>query len=151
VPHFTLQLLAPSNLPLVTAFVGVSAARRAALLAASQPVPNLVQIRALVDTGASGTCIDPSVLKTLSLAPTGNTSVITPSTGNQPHNADLYDVSFLIPGSLPTHVPFSIPNLPVMCAELLVPQGFHGLIGRDILSRCLFAYNGSTNSFTLAY
>ncbi len=75
----------------------------------------------------------------------------TPSTGSQPHTADQYDVSLLIPGALATHVPLFVGNLPVMCAELLLAQGFHALIGRDILSRCLFAYNGATGTFTLAY
>lgn len=34
---------------------------------------------------------------------------------------------------------------------LLVVQGFHALIGRDLLSGCLFTYNGTTNQFTLAF
>ena len=116
-----------------------------------QPVPNPVQIRGLVDTGASGTCVDPSVLTTLGLSPTGSVTVNTPSTGTQPHVADQYDVSLMIPGAHPTHAPLVVQNLPVMCAELLVPQGFHVLIGRDILSRCLLNYNGPMNLFTLAY
>jgi hypothetical protein len=44
-----------------------------------------------------------------------------------------------------------ISNLAVLCAELFQPQGFHALIGRDILARCLFTYNGDTGLFTLAY
>ena len=112
---------------------------------------NPVQIRGLIDTGASGTCVDPSVLTTLGLSPTGSVTVNTPSTGNQPHVADQYDVSLLIPGALATHAPLAVPNLPVMCAELLTAQGFHALIGRDILSHCLFSFNGAMGLFTLAY
>jgi hypothetical protein len=84
-PLFTLQLTAQG--PIMTAFVGVSGARRAALLAAKQDIPTPVQIRALVDTGASGTCVDPSVLQSLGLTPTGSVQVNTPSTGPTPHNA----------------------------------------------------------------
>jgi Aspartyl protease len=137
--------------PILSGYIGVSQARASALIAAGQAVPNPVQIRGLVDTGASGTCVDPSVLTTLGLTPTGSITVNTPSTGSQPHVADQYDVSLMIPGSLPTHPPLSIGNLPVLCSELLAQQGFHALIGRDILSICLLSYNGPAGFFTLAY
>jgi hypothetical protein len=42
-------------------------------------------------------------------------------------------------------------TIPVVASELLVSQGFHALIGRDILNQCLFSYNGSMKLFTLAY
>lgn len=48
-------------------------------------------------------------------------------------------------------MPLIVATLPVISAELLVVQGFHALIGRDILDRCLFVYNGTTQLFTLAY
>lgn len=43
------------------------------------------------------------------------------------------------------------PILPVICAELLDAQGFHALIGRDVLRQCIFSYNGTIGHFTLAY
>jgi hypothetical protein len=109
-------------------FIGVSQARRAALAGANQPIPNNVQIRGLIDTGASNTCVDPSVLTTLGLTPTGSVTVNTPTTGTQPATADQYDVSLLIPSASQTQPPLVVGNLPVMCAELLVAQGFHALI-----------------------
>ena len=148
-PFFTLQIV-PQG-PLVTAGIGVSEARKAALVAANVAVPNLVQIRALIDTGASDTCVDPSVLLSLALTPTGVVKVNTPSTGSQPHDTDQYDVSLLIPGAVATHPPLMVQNLPVISAELLVQQGFHALIGRDVLSMCLLEYNGVTKMFSLAY
>jgi hypothetical protein len=149
-PHFTLQITSPGG-PILNGFIGVSLARRNALIALGQPIPNAVQIRGLVDTGASGTCVDPAVLTSLGLSPTGSVMVNTPSTGSQPHTADQYDISLIIPGALPTHAPLTVQNLPVMCAQLLPSQGFHALIGRDILSLCWFGYNGTTGLFTLAY
>jgi hypothetical protein len=118
------------------------------LLAAGQLVPNPVQIRGLLDTGASGTAIDPTVLTALGLTPTGTTLVLTPTTGNTPQPADQYDVGFLIPA--PNGAPLFSQTLPVMASELLAAQGFHALIGRDILSQCVFVYNGS-GFFTLSY
>lgn len=146
-PHFTLPIL-PSG-PLMDAWVGVSDARRTTLLLLNQAVPNPVQIRALVDTGASGTCIDPSVMAPLGLTPKGQVQMCTPSTGVTPHIADQYDVSIFIPcGSNP---PLTLRTVGVACVELLASQGFHALIGRDILRACLLTYNGTTGTFTLAY
>ena len=135
----------------MVAFINVSMARRDALAAAKQPIPNSVQINALIDTGASGTCVDPSVLGQLAVVPTGRVMVNTPSTGAQPHIADQFDVSIMIPGESKSDQVFFLPNLPVISAELLQQQGFHALIGRDILSMCLFEYNGPARQFTLAY
>lgn len=80
-PHFTLQN-SPQG-PLLNAVISVSAARHNALISGGLPVPAPQVIRALVDTGASVTSIDPSVLTALNLTPTGSTLVHTPSTGSQ--------------------------------------------------------------------
>ena len=52
---------------------------------------------------------------------------------------------------VPNGTPLVFATIPVVCCELLTSQGFHALIGRDILDRCLFVYNGSVKLFTLAY
>ena len=78
-PHFTLNLDASG--PVVNAGVSVSEGRRQALLAANEPVPEIQVIRALIDTGASFTSIDPAVLAALNLTPTGTIDIVTPSTG----------------------------------------------------------------------
>ena len=93
-PYFTRQV-APDGGLILTALIGVSAARRQALLTANQPVPNAVNVSALVDTGASCTCIDPSVLNQLGLTPTGSIQVNAPSTGAQLASANQYDVSLV--------------------------------------------------------
>lgn len=144
--HFTLQV-EPRG-PIIAALVGVSVPRRAALLAANQPVPDVIPIRALLDTGASNTAIDPIVLSALGLTPTGSTLVNTPTTGATPQAADLYDVAFIIPAG--NAAPLFSQTLAVFSSELHATQGFHALIGRDILSQCVFVYNGS-GFFTLSY
>ncbi len=75
----------------------------------------------------------------------------TPSTGAAPHVANQYDVSIIIPGPGPTYPSLFRHTVPVVEAQLLSAQGFHVLIGRDILRHCLFNYNGTTGMFTLAY
>jgi len=147
VPHFTLPV--GSNGPVLTAVVAVSQERNAALVAAGKPVPKPVPITALVDTGASATCVDPSVLAALSLTPTGIVSLSTPSTGETPHQAEQFDAALIIPAPQGSALVFR--TIPVVASELLAAQGFHALIGRDILDQCIFFYNGSLKLFTLAY
>ena len=147
--QFTLQL-DPANGPVLTVVIGVSVARGDALMTAGQPVPAGISARALIDTGASCTCVDPSILAKLALTPTGTVSVHTPSTGPAAHLAEQYDVSLIIPGAGAHHVPLALPAIPVMAADLSV-QGIDSLIGRDVLRDCIFIYNGSVGLFTIAF
>lgn len=146
-PHFTLQT-SPGG-PIVNAVVAVSQPRAQVLRAAGQPVPTPVTIRALIDTGASGTCIDPSVLTALQLPQRGSVLVNTPTTGAAPVSAAQYDVALIIPGA-PGDQPLVFQTIPVIASELLAAQAIHALIGRDILSRCVLMYNGAA-FFTIAY
>jgi hypothetical protein len=59
------------------------------------------------------------------------------------------DVSITIPP--PKGLPFTVPTTAVTEHEFLNAQGFHALIGRDILAHCHFTYNGAISLFTLAY
>jgi hypothetical protein len=59
--HFTLAVDAAAG-PVVLALVMPSRPRIDALTANNQPTPQPVPIRALVDTGASVTCVDPAVM-----------------------------------------------------------------------------------------
>lgn len=147
-PHFTLPLTQEG--PVITAAVTVSTPRRAALLSKGLPVPPARTVRALVDTGASCTCVDPAVLKALGLAPTGSVMVNTPSTGNVPHQVDQYDANIVI-FAASNQMPYTPAPLPVVAVELFTQQGIHVLIGRDVLAGCVLHYNGSQGVFTLAY
>jgi predicted aspartyl protease len=130
--------------------VGVSQARRNALAASKQAAPPVVQIQAMLDTGASGTCVDPSVLKQLGLSPTGIALVHTPSTGGQPAQAETYDISLVIPAK-PGQLHLINHTVSVIASQLLANQGFHALIGLDILKGCLLTYDGANGLFSLAY
>ncbi len=76
--------------------------------------------------------------------------MVTPSTGTVEAIVDQYDVGLAI-YSTTTELPYRIPNLAVVESELLVKQGFHALIGRDVLARCLLFYNGERGIYTLAF
>lgn len=148
-PYFTRQVAANGSL-MIIAYVGVSQARHNALMQAAQPVPNIVETSAMIDTGASGSCIDPTILNQLGLTPTGSISVNTPTTGGQPQLVSQYDVSLMI-HCAPGHAPLMHLTIPVIQSDLLTAQGFHALIGRDVLSGCLLTYDGRSGLFTLAY
>ena len=74
----------------------------------------------------------------------------TPSTGEQAASADQYDVSLMVL-SAPNVPPLMHRNIAVLESKLLNAQGFHVLLGRDILSGCLLTYDGLNGLFSLAY
>jgi predicted aspartyl protease len=148
VPHLTLQISPQGPIPDVA--IGVSEGRRAALTAAGQPIPAFLPIRVLIDTGASCSCIDPSIITQLNITPTSVVPILTPSTSNTAVDKDQYDVSLvLVQTSVGAIRTFN--SVPVVEAHLFAGQGIHGLIGRDILEKCLLIYDGQTKIFTLSF
>jgi len=135
--------------PLLIVHVGISAPRLQALMAAGQPAPPGTTGTFLVDTGASCTAIDPALLSTLGLQPTGRVSISTPSTVGTPHQCDQFDVSIFIPGSMAT-VGHFIPAIPIVATHLR-SQGIDGLIGRDVLKDCTLIYHGTGGFFSIGY
>ncbi|MBC6401675.1 MAG: retroviral-like aspartic protease family protein [Ekhidna sp.] len=97
---------------------------------------------ALIDTGASGTCISPSIVDELNLIPFDIQKVHTASGLTEQL---LYDTGVILPISQP-----NIISVQTLCADLS-GQPFQVLIGRDILSRCTLFYNGPDESFSLSF
>jgi len=119
------------------------------LRAAGQPIPPPVVGRGLIDTGASSTAIDPSVIQSLGLLPRGTINILTPSTGAVPHVCNQYDISLII---LMTPPQFHVASLTIPVVESqLLNQGIHALIGRDVLSNGMFVYNGKANTISIAF
>lgn len=131
--------------------IAISQARRQALEEQGQAVPTPILIRALVDTGATCTCIDTATLAPLQISPTGQSTLQTASTGNAPVLANQFDVALVIPGPTQGSAPLVFETIPIVALDGLSTQGFQALIGRDILSKCVLHYNGDMGLFTLAY
>lgn len=112
--------------------------------------PSVCRARALLDTGASCSCLDPTVISHLHLQERSVTDVLTPSTGTKPHPALEYDVAIVIPPAKANDASLVIDCLPFIESYLFKEQGMHALIGRDVLQRCIFHYNGS-GYFSLAW
>jgi predicted aspartyl protease len=146
-PHFTLSH-SPIG-PLIHAFIGVSEPRHGALVKAKLPVPQAILVKALVDTGASHTVVDPSVLTPLGLSPRRIAKTITPTTGATPAKCLTYDVSIHVPLGTATAL-FSKNAWEVTCLDLK-HQGFEVLLGRDILADGILFYDGKAGTFTMAF
>jgi len=115
-----------------------------------QVVPSPIEVDALIDSGADISCVDPSVL--VGLNPTVKTVIPTnvPAISGLGYSSQyIVDMTVLDPGGNP------INNLSFRDSTLteinLNTIGIHALIGRDILSRCVFTFNGPTNTFSLNY
>jgi hypothetical protein len=146
-PHFALKFDHAG--PVVKVLVGVTKSRHEALTKAGQPVPNAVVGHFLVDTGASCTCVDPGLLSQLALTPSGSTTIQTPSTANEPCTVNQFDVSLFLFGATESAF-MGIEAMPVVESHLK-SQGIDGLLGRDVLGRCLMTYDGVAQVITIAF
>jgi predicted aspartyl protease len=106
-----------------------------------QTVPNPESGLALIDTGASGTCIDNGAAQRLQL-PVIDTGNMVSASHTTPQN--IYPVLIEVAGGIRVNVPRA------MGAEL-ASQGLVVLIGRDFLQHCTLFYNGPSGALTLSF
>jgi hypothetical protein len=122
----------------ITALVGVSKPHENALRSADYPLPSLQEVRLLIDTGATGTCIDESVLANLEIAPSGFEELASASRKNEYRNT--YDISLWIPDR--------DNNLWIVSRCMRVMEsnsarlGFTGLLGRNVIARGSLLFDG---------
>jgi hypothetical protein len=138
-----------SDGPVIEIGIGQSAARIAALRAASQPVSAPVITRGLIDTGASCTCIDPEIVARLGLVPTGVCQMFSASSDTTPDLCMQYDVALAIfVDSQQVHsASFTIP----VVERPLKGHGFQALIERDVLAHGVLIYHGKAGSLSLSF
>jgi predicted aspartyl protease len=137
--------------PVIDVAIGVSIHRLGVLRANNQVPPQPVYARALIDTGASGTAIDRSLIGLLGLIPTGTVAVHTPSTQGVTYTCNQYDISLGFVQSTPQFAAHSITmTMPVIETDF-TGLNIRALIGRDVLSRCLLFYHGHGGTLTISY
>lgn len=133
--------------PIFDLLVGVSQARQQMLEKHGFPVPPRVPVRALIDTGSSLTAVIRVVFQQLSLpGPVGSIDIVTPSTRDSSHCADLYDVSLAL-----SHLGEGILFPSIRVIEFPGSDEVQALIGRDVLAHCHFTYDGPGGRFTLGF
>lgn len=143
-PHLT-QYITPEG-PIVDVEVCASSFLAMILSGLNQQIPNPIRVNALIDTGASKTCVDLRIINLLNLFPTGRAQIITPSTGAKPMPCSLYDVSLVL---LQPNGRKLLPLIPIIGCDFST-QNVQVLLGRDVLASCLFCYDGAFNIFSLA-
>ncbi len=112
-----------------------------------QPFPSPIVIRALIDTGASSSCLDSGIVASLGLDPSGSVSVHTPSTMGVAVPKYTYDASLVFGDGKPDSRTYTLDFIETELAS----QGFELLVGRDILAKCLLNYNGPNGIFDLSF
>ena len=109
------------------------------LIAQGKALPAPISGLALIDTGASNTCIDEQAAKELGL-PVIDVAIMQ-SASHEKHPCNIYPVQII--------TPIVTLNAPRAMGAALASQGLLVLIGRDVLQSCTLFYNGPAGQFTL--
>ena len=99
----------------------------------TNPIQNFVSFASLIDSGASHTCISPSVAQTLKLQARGKKPMSSASHSIVPANVYLVDI--LLPCAKAVH---PIPDMQVIEWAPAPGSPYQILFGRDILCRGVF-------------
>jgi predicted aspartyl protease len=110
------------------------------LIAQGKTLPSPKSGIALIDTGASNTCIDEQAAKDLGLPVIDVANM--QSASHEKHPCNIYPVQII--------TPIVTLNAPRAMGAALASQGLLVLIGRDVLQNCTLFYNGPTGQFTLS-
>ncbi len=107
----------------------------------NKPFPEPVDVKSLIDTGASSCVIQEDIPKKLNLQPVGKVKMITPSCKDT--SCFVYFMRMVILSTGLTYEGLFI-------AAPLENQQISCLIGRDVLKHSILIYLGSKNQFTLS-
>jgi predicted aspartyl protease len=110
------------------------------LVAKGRPLPVPKSGLALIDTGASSTCIDEQAAKDLGLPVIDVANM--QSASHEKHQCNVYPVQII--------TPIVTLNAPRAVGAALASQGLLVLIGRDVLQNSNLFYNGPMGQFTLS-
>ncbi|MCG6553078.1 MAG: hypothetical protein L7F77_12195 [Candidatus Magnetominusculus sp. LBB02] len=103
-------------------------------------IPQAITGWGLIDTGATITAVDASIIESLGLLPIDRGVVLTPQGSAE---QDIFSLRLTLSG-------LTTANVSKAFGSKLKEQGFIALIGRDILKHCVFVYNGTTGSCSLS-
>ena len=105
--------------------------------------------KALIDTGATHTCISPNIAQKLALVPEGKKQV---HSATHKTSVNLYHVSFFIPITQQAGQEIRVDARAIFdleVTEIIQPINYDVLLGMDVLADCsLFI---AQNNFTLGY
>jgi predicted aspartyl protease len=128
--------------PIVQVIIGVEQNMAQQLVAQGVQLPQPISGNALIDTGATTTCIDEGVAQQLNLPAIDVITIASASHANARQN--VYPTLIEVVGIAIKFNALRAIGVP------LANQGIHVLIGRDLLQHCTLFYNGMMGSFTLS-
>ena len=141
-PSFTSQLPSLQAMgPLVDMRVWIGTPVEDALKKAASKIPEPVSVKGMVDTGATGSVLQPDIARQLGLQPVGVVSISTPSTENLP--CFQYAVRLIFPNNVIVEA--------IAIEAPLKGQQIQALVGRDVLAHGVLIYTGYINQFTLSF
>jgi hypothetical protein len=132
--------------PVIDLVVGVSEARKRALVREGKAIPASVPIKGFLDTGSDGLAIDVELLNHLGI-PTRGFELVHTMEGIK--YCLRFDISVYIPMQVGGPLNFIVE--PCIAFSNLRPLGFDTLIGRHILQRLVFTLEGPAQVLSLAY
>ena len=141
-PSFTTQMadLRAAG-PTVDMRVWVGTTAEEAFRAANVDVPAPFPVNGMIDTGATGSVVQPAANRALGLQPVGVVSISTPSS----QNVECYQ--YLLRLFFPNNV---VAETLAIEAPLMGQQ-IQCLVGRDVLAHAVLVYTGYVNQFTLSF
>ena len=122
--------------PIVELYVAMGTTHADARREVGDPVPGIVPVNALVDTGAGQTQVSLSIIEALGLEPVGEVNLFTASTGDPAEVMDVYVVDLACAGDRPGPM---AEDLRVIGSPKLSGLKVDMLLGRDVLDGCLLA------------
>lgn len=128
--------------PCVQVSLGLAKVFAEQLLPQGQRIPTPVAGMALIDTGASCTCIDEAAAQQLGLPVIDVVNIASASHASHPQN--VYPAQIELIG---TQINIDAGRA---VGAPLASLGLIALIGRDVLQHALFVYNGVVGELTLA-
>lgn len=128
--------------PCVQVTIGLARSFATQLLQSGKSIPQTISGLALIDTGATSTCIDDAAAQQVGLPVVNVVNVASASHASTQQN--VYPIQVEITG-----LPISIEASNAIGAAL-APQGILALIGRDVLQHCTVFYNGVTGEITIS-
>ncbi len=135
---------------LVTVTIGLDGPEVQRLRQAGRWIPQAVILPALLDTGAECSCVDPRAVTALAL-PVANIAL-----ANVPALGGVAP-TFQRQACLTIVHPSDDSRLDLVAEGLLMAEiplnalGYYALVGRDVLGKCRFLYDGQRGRFRLEY
>jgi hypothetical protein len=124
----------------VTVRVGLGAAEIRNRRRLRMPIPQTIDLTALLDTGAEVSCIDTDAVAGLGLPYRAMANANLPALGGfQPAVFSAAALTIVHPDGNP-HSDLVVSDIELM-EVALAPLGYSALIGRDVLGLCKFHYN----------